>query len=184
MRRLVVVVLLVLALTAFYRSLGSPETGTGSLTLPTPAPAVGDPAPNFRAKSMDGSEFELSEKGIYVLTFWSTMNQGSSKARPSFDRLAREYGDDGVSFVAVYVNSIPGKENASYTTIRESTGRQLTSKYNVKRVPRLFVIQDDTVKLVHDFYDDDNDEDLSETLKDILAKRQEDRKSTAQKGNE
>ena len=88
MKRLVIVGLLVLVMAVGWRSYGSPETGTGTLTLPQPAPNKGERAPSFTAQTEDGKTFELKDKGIYVLTFWSTLNEGSSEARPAFTRLA------------------------------------------------------------------------------------------------
>src|SRR3954470_14604076 len=93
-----------------YRAYGSPETGTGNLTLPQPAPNKGEKAPVFGAALQDGGRFDLSDKGIYVLTFWSTLNKDTADARPEFDRLARDYEEKGVHFAAVYVSNIPELE--------------------------------------------------------------------------
>jgi len=166
-RRLAVVIILVLAAASLYRSLGSPETGTGSLTLPQPFPNVGDPAPRFEATSMEGEEFELSGKGLYVLAFWSGLNQSSNRALPAFEELAREYEDDGVSFAAVYVNSAPRDANAPFTRLRDSTGR-LVSKYNVKRVPRLFVVRNGDIEFAQDYYYEGYEKELREALEKAL----------------
>ena len=168
MRRLIVVSLLVLVVAVTYRSFGSAETGTGTLTLPQPAPAVGAQAPEFTVENVDGEPFVLSDKGVYVLTFWSTLNEGSDDAQPGFARLAREYGDDGVSFAVVYVNSAPRHEDVPYAMLQDPTGK-LTSKYNVTRVPRLFLIQDGEIKLVQSGYYEGYDKDLEETLQSALA---------------
>lgn len=173
MKRLVIVGLLVIVMAAGWRSYGSPETGTGTLTLPQPAPNVGERAPNFTAPTADGKTFELKDEGIYVLTFWSTLNEGSSEARPAFTRLAREYSDSGVSFAAVYVSNIPGQaEEVPYTLLQASSGR-LTSLYNVKRVPRLFLIEDGRIVLVHNGYYGDNEKLLKEALSELLEERRE-----------
>ena len=167
MRRLIVVSLLVLVVATTYRSFGSAETGTGTLTLPQPAPAVGAQAPEFTVDSVDGEPFVLSDKGVYVLTFWSTLNEGSDDAQPGFRRLAREYEDDGVSFAAVYVNSAPKDGDAPYTMLQDPTGK-LASLYNVKHVPRLFLIQDGKIELVQDGFYKVNEENLEEALKSAL----------------
>jgi thiol-disulfide isomerase/thioredoxin len=166
-QRLIVVVLLVLVAAAAYRSFGSAETGTGTLTLEQPAPTVGDQAPEFTAETAQGDTFVLSDEGVYVLTFWSTLNEGSNDAQPGFEQLAQEYAD-GVSFAAVYVNSIPRDEDVPYAMLQDATGK-LTSRYNVKRVPRLFVIEDGDIRLVQDDYYEGSEEDLEEVLKDVLA---------------
>ncbi len=170
MKRLIVVVVLVLVAAATYRSFGSAETGTGTLTLEQPAPAVGAQAPEFTAETAEGDTFELSDEGVYVLTFWSTLNEDSDDAQPGFEELAREYGDDGVSFAAVYVNSAPRHEDVPYTMLQDGTGK-LTSLYNVKRVPRLFLVKNGTIELVLNSYYEGYEKDLEEALDGALAEK-------------
>jgi thiol-disulfide isomerase/thioredoxin len=170
LRRLAIVLLLVVVAAVTYRSFGSAETGTGSLTLPGPAPDAGAAAPEFAAETVSGGRFVLSDKGLYVLTFWSTLNEGSDRARPDFSRLAKEYsedGEDGISFAAVYVNSAPQDRKAPFTRLQDSNGR-LASLYNVKRVPRTFLIEDGTVVLVQNGYYEENKKDLAQALDDSL----------------
>src|ERR671920_117723 len=145
MKRLLVVALVVLFGAVGYRIYGSPETGTGSLTLPQPAPSIGEEAPNFESERRDGNRFELSEEGVYVLTFWSTLNKDTSEARPEFEQMARNYENEGVSFAAVYVSNAPeDEEDAPYAVLQDGAGA-LTAMYNVKTVPRLFLIRDGTI---------------------------------------
>jgi hypothetical protein len=169
-KRLAVVVFLVVAVAATYRSFGSAETGTGTLTLPQPAPNVTEQAPQFTVETVEGRRFVLSDKGVYVLAFWSSLNLGSNEARPGFVELARKYEDDGVSFAAVYVNSPPRGGDAPYITLQDSTGR-LTSLYNVKHVPRLFLIQDGDIEFVHDGYYEGIEKDLEVALKSALKEK-------------
>jgi hypothetical protein len=171
-KRLIVVILIVVVAATTYRSFGSAETGTGTLTLPQPAPAVGAQAPEFTAETAEGDAFELSDEGVYVLTFWSTLNEGSDDAQPGFARLAREYEDDGVSFAAVYVNSAPRDEDAPYAMLQDPTGK-LTSLYNVKRVPWLFLVKNGTIELVQNNYYQGYEKDLEAALDGAL----EDKKS-------
>ena len=168
MKRLAVVFVLVLAMAVVYRSFGSAETGTGSLTLPQPAPNEGDNAPTFEVKTVAGRDFELSDQGVYVLTFWSTLNKDSNEAESGFEDLARKYDGDGVSFAVVYVNSAPNDDNVPYTMLLDSTG-ELVSKYNVKRVPRLFVIEDGTVEYAQDVYYEGYDKDLKVAIQESLT---------------
>ena len=178
MKHLFIVVFVVLAAALVYRSFGSAETGTGSLTLPQPAPNVGDTAPEFTAKSVEGRNFRLSDHGLYVLAFWSTMNKDSNDAVPGFEELARKYEDDGVSFAAVYVNSAPSDKNVPYTMLLDSTG-ELISKYNVKRVPRLFVVKNGKVEYAQDYYYEGYEKRLKEALDEALAKKPEKDRQTA-----
>ncbi|MDQ3794228.1 MAG: peroxiredoxin family protein [Actinomycetota bacterium] len=170
MKRLIVVFLLVLVAAGFYRSFGSAETGTGTLTLAQPAPTVGQRAPQFTAETAEGDTFTLSDEGVYVLTFWSTLNENSNDAQPGFEQLAGEYNDDGVSFAAVYVNSIPRDRDVPYTMLQDPIGK-LTSLYNVKRVPRLFLVKDGEITLVQNDYYEEYKGELEEALKSTLEER-------------
>lgn len=162
-----IVSFLVLILAVGWRAYGSPETATGNLTLPQPAPNVGEDAPEFTAPTLDGGEFRVTNEGIYVLTFWSTLNQDSYEAKASFSELSQQYSDSGVSFGAVYVSNNPGDyDEVPYKVMRDSAGR-LTSLYNVKRVPRLFVIENGEVAFVYNSYNEANQELLKEKLKEL-----------------
>jgi thiol-disulfide isomerase/thioredoxin len=166
-KRLAIVFVLLLTTALIYRSFGSAETGTGSLTLPQPAPSEGDNAPAFEVRTVAGRDFELSENGVYVLTFWSTLNKDSNEAESGFEDLARKYDRDGVSFAVVYVNSAPNDDHVPYTMLLDSTG-ELVSKYNVKRVPRLFVIEDGTIQYAQDVYYEGYDKDLKVAIEESL----------------
>jgi thiol-disulfide isomerase/thioredoxin len=166
-KRLIVVFLLVLAAAAIYRSFGSPETGTGTLTLAQPSPNVGERAPRFTAETAQGDTFSLSDEGVYVLTFWSTLNESSTDAQPGFEQLAERYEDEGASFAAVYVNSAPRNGEVPYAMLQDPTGK-LASLYNVKRVPRLFLVKDGDIEMVLNSYYDGYEEDLEEVLNGAL----------------
>jgi thiol-disulfide isomerase/thioredoxin len=167
-RRLIFVTLIVLVAATAYRSFGSAETATGTLTLQQPAPNVGERAPEFTARTAQGDRFTLSDRGVYVLTFWSTLNESSNRAQPGFSKLAKEYGNDQVTFAAVYVNGFPNDGGAPYAMLQDSNGR-LASRYNVKRVPRLFLIENGTVKLVLNGYYGGSEEDLKKALQEVLS---------------
>ena len=167
LRRLIVVSLLVLVAATSYRSFGSAETATGSLTLAQPAPAPGDRAPEFTTKTAAGERFTLTDNGVYVLAFWSTLNVNSNKAEPGFKELAEEYDNDEASFAVVYVNGAPEDYQAPYTLLRDTNGK-LTSRYNVKRVPRLFLIKNGDVELVLNGYYDGSEEELKKKLQEVL----------------
>ena len=51
--------------------------------------------------------------------------------------------------------------------LQEGNGK-LTSRYNVKRVPRLFLIKDGQVKLVLNGYYEGSEQDLKDALQDVL----------------
>ena len=165
--------LVVLIATGFYRFYGSEETATGSLTLPQPAPNVGDAAPSFEARRQNGETFELSDEGVYVLTFWSVFNKDTAEARPELDELARKYGDEETAFAAVYLSGMPRDEHGEpYAVLQDGQGR-LASLYNVKRVPRTFLIQDGRIELVQNGFLPENEEQMEKELARILEERSE-----------
>jgi peroxiredoxin len=167
-KRLVIVIFVVLVAALSYRSFGSAETGTGSLTLPQPAPSIGDRAPEFSVKTVAGRNFELSDRGVYVLTFWSTLNKDSNKSVSGFESLATKFEDDGVDFAVVYVNSAPSDDHVPYTMLLDSTG-ELVSKYNVKRVPRLFVVKNGTIEYAQDYYYEGYEKNLREAIEEATT---------------
>ena len=126
----------------------------------------------FTAENVEGERFVLSDRGLYVLTFWSTLNESSNDAQPAFARLTREYEDEGVSFAVVYVNSAPKSDEVPYTMLQDGTGK-LTSPgmYNVKRVPRLFLVKDGDIEMVLNSYYEGYEEDLEEVLNAALEEK-------------
>jgi thiol-disulfide isomerase/thioredoxin len=171
-KRLALVAVLVLAVALFYRSFGGAETGTGNLTLAAPEPNIGSAVNNFTARDVEGNRFELSDKGVYVLAFWSTLNQSSNKARPGFVKVAREYGDDA-SFAVIYVNGAREDKDEPYDRLYDPTGR-LASRYNVKRVPRLFVVRDGVVSWALDEYYEGYEKDLGKKIEEAITANAED----------
>lgn len=174
MRRLLLVMILVVVITAGYRGFGSEATGTGNtLTLAQPAPTPGEEVHNFEADRLRGGEFELSDEGTYVLTFWSGLNRGSAAAQPAFEELAREFSEEDVSFAAVYVGGVPGSDyDAPYNVVQDSTG-ELSAMYNVKSVPRLFLIDDGEVVLAYNPYYEANEGEIRYELNEILQEEQQ-----------
>lgn len=173
MKRLGVVMLVVLMIAGFYRFYGDEGTATGSLTLPGPAPNIGEPAETFEASRHDGGSFELSDEGVYVLTFWNEYNRDTAEARPELVALAREYGDKGASFAAVYVCGVPRAEGSvPYAVLQDCSG-ELASLYNVKRVPRTFLIQDGRIELVQNGFLRENEDRLEDELARVLEERAE-----------
>lgn len=168
MRRLALVAVLVLVIALGYRGLGSETTGTGTLTVSQPWPTPGEVAPNFEADRLNGREFEMPDEGTYVISFWSGLNQGSYSAHPAFERLAREYGSE-VSFAAVYVGGVPREDRlgAPYAVIQDSSG-ELTSMYNVKRVPRIFLIEDGEVRMTQESFYDEEEREIRRELEATL----------------
>lgn len=168
MRRFLAVVIVVIVVAAIYRLFAGAETATGTLTLPQPAPDAGQKAPTFTAKSVSGRPFRLTRRGTYVLVFWDSLDAQSSQARRSFTRLARRFDGTRVTFAAVYIGDAPTTHDTPYTVLTDGGGR-LSSMYNVKRVPRLFLIHDGRIILVQNGYYEGNTRILARDLKEMTS---------------
>ena len=167
----------VLAGALLYDTFGGAETGTGSLTLAAPEPNIGSTAENFTARDVEGNTFELSDSGVYVLAFWSPLNQSSNRAGPGFVEVAQEYKEEA-SFAVVYVNGAREDRDAPYNRLYDPTGR-LASRYNVKRVPRLFVVRDGVISWVLDEYYLGYEEDLERKVEEALTEKPQEPRQTA-----
>ena len=168
-RRLILVSVLVLLAAAAYRTIELPPTDKVSPTLPGPAPDVGDKASTFIHERYDGGTFQLSNRGTYVLTFWDTLNRDSNQAQPYFAQLAEDFEGSGVNFAAVYIGEpSENAQSAPYAVLQDTDG-SLASLYNVKRVPRIFVISDGRVYLVHNNFLPENYEILRKSLLDLAS---------------
>jgi hypothetical protein len=171
MRRLMVVLALLAALAVVYRLYGSPTTGTGTLTLSPPAPAPGEEARTFSAERQGGGTVSLSERGIYVITFWDSLSYYSKQSEPYFRRLAKDFSGEGVRFVAVYVGNPPEDVGSlPYAVVWDRRGR-LSSLYNVKLVPRLFVVKDGMVRMTYDDFSPEGYEEVGKTLEELSRPR-------------
>ncbi len=177
MRRLVLTAALILVLAVLYRTMGSPATGTGGRivpTLPGPDPNPGAPAPTFVHERYDGGgTFDLSDRGVYVLTFWDTLNRDSNLAQPYFAHLADDFEGSGVHFVAVYIGDPPEEaEPAPYAIVVDSDGK-LAAMYNVKRVPRIFIVSDGLVHTVQNTFVPENYDLLRDDLSELVSSEEE-----------
>ena len=169
MRRLILVSALVLFLAVAYRFVDAPTTGRASPTLPGPSPNIGERAPSFSHERYGGGDFDLSDKGVYVLTFWDTLNRDSNNARPYFAQLAQDFEGSGVRFAAVYIGDPPGDvEPVPYDVVQDTDG-DLAGMYNVKHVPRIFIISDGRVYLVHNNFLPENYDLLRENLEGLVS---------------
>jgi len=168
LKRLILTITLVLIVAVGYRSYGGEQTGTGTLTLPQPSPVPGEQAKEFTAEAMGEEKFVLDKNGVYVLAFWSSMNQASDRQRPEFKKFAQRHERPEVSFAAVYVNSVPENGEELPYSVLQSAGR-LTALYNVKRVPRLFLIKDGRIVLVQNGYQEDDAAELRKTLRKVTG---------------
>jgi hypothetical protein len=166
-----VVLALVAALAVAYRLYGSPTTGTGTLTLPPPAPAPHRRRLDLLRRSSGGRKLlplrtgYLRSRLLGELELRGSLSYYSKQSEPYFRGLARDFGREGVRFAAVYIDDPPEEDAGSlpYAVVWDQGGR-LASLYNVKRVPRLFVVKDGTVLMTYDDLSPEAYEEVRKTL--------------------
>ena len=136
-----IVVVLAGVSTAF-QSESAPAWATSEMTS--------DEAPNFVLKTLDGDTFRLKEyRGeVVVLNFWATWCPPCRKEIPTFVKLQRELGDQGLQFIGIALERSAGpkkvrtfaeKMDINYP-VGMGTGR-IAQKYGgVHGIPRTFII--------------------------------------------
>ena len=75
---------------------------------------VGDTAPDFSVKDLEGAEFSMNkvlaeEKGVLIF-FWSIFCEPCKAELPIIQELTEEYGDKGIAVVGVAIDGAPMKE--------------------------------------------------------------------------
>lgn len=121
------------------------------------AALVGEPAPNFQLKTLDGKTVSLGElKGqVVVLDFWASWCPPCIESLPHLGKLYQEKQDKGVKVFAVNVAEDKAKvemflksKNVTVPVLLDSKG-DAAEKYNVSSLPQTVVIgKDGTVKKV------------------------------------
>jgi thiol-disulfide isomerase/thioredoxin len=115
------------------------------------ADETGQPAPNFRAKTTTGGQFNnASVKGKVVLfEFWTTWCQYCENEAPLVDDLAKEFADKGLIVLAVDVLEPDQKvkkylaEHPRSVPIVLTKDTNLAAMYNAQSYPIYVVIDRD-----------------------------------------
>jgi thiol-disulfide isomerase/thioredoxin len=90
---------------------GDGEAGGGAPITGTASPLVGQQAPDFKLKKLDGGDFQLAEhRGeIIVLDFWATWCSPCLQTMPLVDKIVREFPDQKVRLLAVNMEEQPAE---------------------------------------------------------------------------
>jgi peroxiredoxin len=130
-------------------------TALAALLLAIPAlalPKVGDEAPDFTLKSLDGStEITLSElegKVVY-LDFWASWCAPCRRAFPEVKKLHEEYADKGMEVLAISLDRSPApaikfmaEQGVGFESLFDAGGGA-ASRYGVRSIPTTVIVGPD-----------------------------------------
>lgn len=148
--------------------------------------ALGDPAPGFRLPTTDGGDVALEEIAsgpATIVAFWCNHCPYVRAWEDRFNAIAREYGDRGVTTVAVCANdpvSHPGDsfdamvaraaERGYVFAYAQDRSQEVARAYGAERTPEVFVLDPGGRVAYHGAIDDSSDPDAATTtwLRDAL----------------
>lgn len=114
--------------------------------------AVGQAAPGFTLKSLDGKEFSLAkllEKGPVVAAFFKISCPVCQFTFPYLQRLAERYSGDSATVIAISQDDArPTAEfnreyGVKFTTLLDEAGYPVSNAYGLTVVPTIFLIEPD-----------------------------------------
>jgi peroxiredoxin len=138
------------AVLLIYRNPGRGSAGNVSV-LPTPIPnraAVGSPAPEFTARSMDGRAVSLSdfEGRVMIVDFWTTWCPSCVEELPVLQEVDRRYSNQEVVVLAVDIGESEAEvrrflndNDLDLTVLLDST-EQIAAVYNIRSIPTTFIV--------------------------------------------
>ncbi len=116
-----------------------------------PTLSLGDMAPEFEAKQLDGSTFRLADyrgKKAVLIDFWATWCPPCIEEIPTIKRIADTYRDQGLEVVGVSLDrdekalrDFVKREKLSYVQVFDKEkARAITKSYGVWGIPSVFLI--------------------------------------------
>lgn len=118
---------------------------------------VGEKAPDFTLKDIDGNDFAFSaflqsHSKPVVLDIWATWCGPCRRLSPYLMQLQDKYKDKGVNVIGIAldeksadVKSYIQQNNVSYTILSDPRGNTLGSSYKIESIPAIYVIDSNGV---------------------------------------
>jgi peroxiredoxin len=138
---------------------------------------VGNIAPNFKLKSLEGQEYDLRsllKSGPVVVAFFKVSCPVCQFTLPYVQRLADRYAGDGVTFLAVSqddagdTKAFNKEYGVKFPTLLDPQGYPVSNAYGLTSVPTILLVGADGKVLVSEMGFSKGD---LETIADELAER-------------
>ena len=139
--------------------------------------AVGDMAPDWKAKDSSGNLISLKDfRGKTVLLdFWALWCAPCKKSMPNIQKLYDEYKDSGFAVIGIHCFPQPGIgrpmdyiKRMDYTYLQIPNGHEIAELYNVELLPTYFVIDPEgKIKIIQK----GNFEAIESELKKLLSNK-------------
>ena len=142
-------------------------------------PLVGEQAPSFSAKDLDGQTVELDQfagEDVVILDFWATWCGPCVDALPIIAKVAKEFKDKHIVFYAVNLRETPEKirefltsEDIDAPVLLDEEG-SISKLFQVSGIPQTVLIdKEGRVQVVHVGFGGNLEKQLTKELEDILA---------------
>jgi peroxiredoxin len=125
--------------------------------------AVGNLAPGFSLKSLDGKEYSLTgamHSGPVVAAFFKVSCPVCQFTFPFLERIYKRYGGDNVSFFGISQDDARATKRfaedyaATFPMLLDDEGYPVSNGYGLTNVPTIFLIDTDaTVRVVCNGFD-------------------------------
>lgn len=118
---------------------------------------IGEPAPDFRGRLLDGDEATLAdyEGKVLVMEFWATWCPPCVDTLPMLQRVKDDLDDPGVAFLGMNIDQAPQQtrddmvrafmERHGFDFPQLMIGSPVASAYNVGPIPMLMIIRPDGI---------------------------------------
>lgn len=153
--------------------------GTALLAPTAHALEPGDKAPQFSARSLDGTQTLSMSKyrgKVVYLDFWASWCGPCLKSLPMMEAMRKEFAGSGLQVIAVNVDKDLGKakkfvkkHDIGYPSAQDPEGR-LPGTFQVETMPTSFVIdRNGVIRHIHKGFKPSDMEEIREQVKSLLA---------------
>ncbi len=157
--------------------LGVLASGAWNLSL---AIEIGQPAPDFTLKSLQGENLRLEEyRGkVVLINFWASWCGPCRQEMPILDRIHKRYAPAGFSVLGVNVESeekkarkVANRLNVSFPLLFDQN-QQVSEAYSLESMPyTVLVDRDGQVRYIHHGYKPGDENKYINRLKQLLRNR-------------